>query len=107
MRPLAGRSTSGSLRLSFLRTDVVDQRADLVAAVTAHQRVDVGGILAPALCQQGAAADGIGLVPDGDVAVGNMGSISHVNLHCRGAPVHLGKTRIARALRALNYAAGN
>ena len=75
--------TSGALRIKGQDVSRLnaDQRADLRMAAALHERVDVLRVGRPAGFEQRGAARGIGLVPDGDIALGDGGGVVGGGVH--------------------------
>src|SRR5947208_11725410 len=54
-----------------------DERIDTVMAIAAHQRIDIAGVAGPVLAEDFAAAAWCPLVPQIDVAVGDLVDVGH------------------------------
>src|SRR5260221_13733202 len=61
--------------------DRLDHRVDIGLALTADMRVEIARGLRPGPRDESAAALPVGLVPDGDIAIDQIGEIAHGKLH--------------------------
>src|SRR5215469_9553043 len=58
-----------------------NHRVDAGLTVTSHQGVEVVGVFGPRPRDQAATARGIGFIPNGKIAIDDVGVSAHVNLH--------------------------
>src|SRR5437879_3427346 len=67
---------------------LLDHRVDPGLTLALQHRVEIRGGLGPGLLDEDAAARGVGLVPDGDVTVDEIGVVAHEKSSMTGDEPH-------------------